>query len=351
MPETPLKIPVRFAFLEVTSRCNFRCQTCPLVRMKRPMVDMPTDLALRLVDDLVDNFVFEDLAFHVMGEPALHPDIGLVVRHALERGATVNFVTNGSVLDESVLHTLVANGCWRIVVSVHTKDLETSRSRAEAGTRRFSRYERKVQSLVGRFLTLRAAAESSTMLELHYLDTSAYRPRLDVIGDRRTAQFVVDEWSQWLVGSGFEGRAAALPAPADSGGLGVLHQTDPAGGSVELARGLRVRFKRSYSFGNSVVDNLVRVTPVRAGTCKLPAEQIAILSNGDVVSCCVDHEGVNVLGNVNVHGNLRDIWTGPVATRFRSEFAAGRVPSARCAQCLGRRFRAARRASQEAEYA
>jgi radical SAM protein with 4Fe4S-binding SPASM domain len=76
-------------------------------------------------------------------------------------------------------------------------------------------------------------------------------------------------------------------------------------------------------FGNR---ELVRDTNENAegdrgtGTCcSAPFDDVVILWNGDVVLCCYDHDGFNVIGNIN-EDSLKNIWQSEKVKRIRDLF-------------------------------
>ncbi len=56
-----------------------------------------------------------------------------------------------------------------------------------------------------------------------------------------------------------------------------------------------------------------------AKPCAAPFYEVSILWNGDVVLCCYDYDGFNVLGNINTH-SLAQIWKGEKIKKIRQIF-------------------------------
>jgi len=99
--------------LRLTMRCNLRCRMCHVVHSQddtaqrlRETRDIPTDLALRLMDEIAEINAYVSLSG---GEPLMHQDIGAVVRRASERGVVAMMATNGTLLAERA-DELVAGG-------------------------------------------------------------------------------------------------------------------------------------------------------------------------------------------------------------------------------------------------
>lgn len=72
------------------------------------------------------------------------------------------------------------------------------------------------------------------------------------------------------------------------------------------------------------------------GFCQGLRTHIAILSNGDVVPCCLDHDGVIKLGNIFVN-DLEDIINSPLYQKIKQGFAKRQVVHSLCQRCSYRR--------------
>ena len=102
--------------IEVTNRCNIRCKFCHFhgegAIKKRDIGDMPDYVWKKVLRDVeawssVDKQV--TLCFHGAGEPLLHPKLKEILARARKvSGASIGFMTNGMLLDESWAEFLVA---------------------------------------------------------------------------------------------------------------------------------------------------------------------------------------------------------------------------------------------------
>ena len=102
--------PIRqqsFVF-EATLRCNFDCGHCYNVwknGRSSPGGELPTEATLAMLDAMLTQ-TGARLVTVTGGEPLLRPDIFAIVDHLAARGAGVNFLTNGSLLDEAAIARL-----------------------------------------------------------------------------------------------------------------------------------------------------------------------------------------------------------------------------------------------------
>lgn len=69
-----------------------------------------------------------------------------------------------------------------------------------------------------------------------------------------------------------------------------------------------------------------------SGYCRALFDQIAVLSDGTVVPCCLDHEGTLALGNL-FRQELSDILASPLARAIREGFEKGERAAALCRRC------------------
>ena len=112
-PRPPLP---RSLYVETTSRCNSKCQTCILTFGGR---EPARDLTLAEFRRIVDQFpVLERVVLHGIGEPLLVRDLPAMIRHAKARGAQVLFNSNAITLTRRWQEALVDAGLDELRVSL-----------------------------------------------------------------------------------------------------------------------------------------------------------------------------------------------------------------------------------------
>ncbi len=113
--------------LLISYRCNLRCKmcfyynevekdkTCKLIEDRAQQ-----ELTLPQIKDLIDQCA--DMKVKVFtihgGEPLLYPNIFKVSKYARDKGMLVNFVTNGSLIDEAMAKKIVDAGINHITFSL-----------------------------------------------------------------------------------------------------------------------------------------------------------------------------------------------------------------------------------------
>ena len=132
-PALTLRPPLpRSLYVETTSRCNSKCQTCILTFGGREPAE---DLTWSQFRQIVDQFpVLERVLLHGIGEPLLNPDLARMVAHLTGRGAAVVFNSNAISLSPTRAVALIDSG-------LH--ELRVSRSSSRSSPRRAERDQKE----------------------------------------------------------------------------------------------------------------------------------------------------------------------------------------------------------------
>src|SRR5439155_23807404 len=116
-PQLTLRPPLpRSLYIETTSRCNSKCQTCILTFGGREPAEDLTWVRFR---HIVDQFpALERVLLHGIGEPLLNRDLPRMVAHLHRRGAIVLFNSNAISLSVARADALIAAGLDELRVSL-----------------------------------------------------------------------------------------------------------------------------------------------------------------------------------------------------------------------------------------
>ncbi|HUT77091.1 MAG TPA: radical SAM protein, partial [Polyangia bacterium] len=112
--------PLRYLFLEITQRCNLACRHCGSDCGREPREgELSTGEWLGFIDTLAGRFRPRDV-FLVLtgGEPLCHADLPRILERAARHGFPVGLVTNGWLLDEHRVETLLRHGVTSVTVSL-----------------------------------------------------------------------------------------------------------------------------------------------------------------------------------------------------------------------------------------
>ncbi len=275
-------------YFEITNVCNASCSFCPKTKREKCFVsEEEFDAVTKKLQDKA-----EYLYFHLMGEPLLHPSVVKFAEIAKKRGFKVMITTNG-LLSDSVGKELISSGdVFKISFSLHS---------FEANKYSIS----KEQYLKNCFSLAEAAAERGTIAVLRLWNSDGGE---DNAQSKPFSEYVLSQINEYF-------------------------KTEP----TKNRSGLRIKDKIFVEWGERFFwpgqdeekDELF---------CHAISLQLGILSNGDVVPCCLDNDGGMVLGNI-FDNELEDILQGDMARNIRDSFSLGRAPTELCRKCgFARRF-------------
>lgn len=107
----------------LTRRCNLACAHCYIAAgtWQATDTDLTTDECLRIADEIL---AISPAPMFILsgGEPLLRTDLETLARHAVDRGATVVVGTNGTLLDDARIRSLMNAGVTGVAVSIDSLD-------------------------------------------------------------------------------------------------------------------------------------------------------------------------------------------------------------------------------------
>jgi radical SAM protein with 4Fe4S-binding SPASM domain len=230
------------------------------------------------------------LHFHVLGEPLLHPEIGTFLDKCAEFGYRVNIVTNGVLLGECGDALLGKPALRQLSVSLHSLSEQSARF-----------------SLDDYIETIRAFA-IKTLKQPGF----AISLRLWNFNGGEDLDF-----QSSVIGK----ICAAFSHPKVR--IDTLTPEHP----LRLAENVFVNPAPRFEW-----PDLANKEYGNRGFCHGLRDQIAILVDGTVVPCCLDHAGSINLGSIT-ETPIKDILSGDRAKRMRNGFAAGMVVEELCRKC------------------
>ena len=105
--------------IESTNVCNFNCQMCPRIVMKRPLKHMKITTYQKVISN-IGRIKHIDLTG--WGEPLTNPDIFKMVYLARKIAPNVSFTTNASLLQKNNAKKLAQSGITSLSVSLDSID-------------------------------------------------------------------------------------------------------------------------------------------------------------------------------------------------------------------------------------
>jgi radical SAM protein with 4Fe4S-binding SPASM domain len=313
--------------LEVTRSCNLGCRMC-LVRYRdvpnRREGSMPFETFRHVVDEIPG---LRAITLQGLGEPLLAPDLYRMIEYATERGITIGFNTNATLLTRARAERLIRARLDWLHVSIDGATAETYESIRDGSS--FEKVRRNLAGVVEAkrdlvsdrpdlmlifvamrrnvgelpaFVRLAAAAgvdDVHVQNLSHSFDDAVRLPGYDAI-----RAFTLEE-ALWTNG---DGESAFEEARAEADRLGV-----------------RLRLPRTTE----------REGPRRPGTpgCFWPWEEAYVHHDGKVQPCCmIMGEDRAVIGDVHEEGGFAAVWHGEAYRAFR-ERLLGEDPPDVCTGC------------------
>ena len=172
MPSALLKPPNR-ALWEITWNCDLRCEHCLVEGGRSKNGELDTAEALRLVDQLAELGVA--VVSLTGGEPLLRDDWPVLARAVRAKGMKLRFSSNGHLLDERVVQSLVELGVESFSVSLdgvkQTHDRLRHGPTGSSGNSSFDRVLRAVDLLSSTpiVVTVRTTVSKANIDELPQL--------------------------------------------------------------------------------------------------------------------------------------------------------------------------------------
>ena len=235
-------------YLEITTCCNRACSFCPGTARPAAFVTPETFRTLAAKLRPYGQYLY----LHVMGEPLLHPQLPELLEICRALDFRVTLTTNGTLLPARQPVLLAAPALRKVSVSLHSFEAN------EAGD--FRAY------LTGCTDFARAAMAAGVLTDFRLWNLDGAQTK--GLHDRN------DEILAHL--------HAAFSEPWQRNTWGW-----------RLAKGVFVSFGERFDWPDAQAADRGAL-----GRCRALSDQLAVLSDGTVVPCCLDHEGTLALGNI-----------------------------------------------------
>ncbi|MDA3809272.1 MAG: SPASM domain-containing protein [Spirochaetaceae bacterium] len=105
-------------YVEPTSHCNLECKTCIRNAWDEPMGNMSPGTYGKILKALEKSDPIPEIFFGGFGEPLTHPRILDMIGDAKKRGAHVELISNGILLNSTMSESIVDLGIDRIWISI-----------------------------------------------------------------------------------------------------------------------------------------------------------------------------------------------------------------------------------------
>ena len=265
------------AYIEITNRCNLRCAFCP--GTKREGKTMRAEEFSLVLDKLAG--AVEYIYLHVMGEPLSHPQLAEFLEIAAEKKMHVCITTNGTLLKKQHGTLLAADALYKVSVSLHS-------------------------------------------FEGNGLESAQYLEDIWQFADEASKRGVIVALRLWNEGGAEEQNSAIRAFLLEKCGLAAF--PEERNGSVKLREKLYLERAQKFEWPDMAAGEK------NTQFCYALRDQVAVLADGTVVPCCLDHEGDIALGNLFTQ-ELSEILESPRAKALKDGFSR-RCPSEElCRRC------------------
>jgi len=266
----------RKVYIEITNICNMNCSFCH--GHKRIPRQMNREEFTLILDKLTGQTKF--LYYHLMGEPLTHPLLPEFIKLAGERGYKSIITTNGTLLKKRG-EALLAAGIHKVNISVHS-------------------FEKGTED-----------------------DHKQYISEIAKFSKNAVNQGVVVALRLWNQGSD-EGKNEFT--------LKCLKESIP-GDWLDNPHGIRIRNKLYLEWGERFEwpDEDAQIKGDKF-SCYGLKDHFGILSDGTVVPCCLDSDGIINLGNI-FQQDIASILNSRRAIKMVEGFQCGEASEDLCKRC------------------
>jgi radical SAM protein with 4Fe4S-binding SPASM domain len=306
------------AWLEVSARCNLRCQMCAINydSRYRPQGTRPPFFQPELFARLRPIFPRLLRAYLFgLGEPTLNPYLIDYIRELSAAGVEVAFNTNATLIDDAKAREIADAGTKRVTVSIDGAQAETYEAIRVGAT--FEKVMRGIRALIaaGLEVDFSMVAMKSNLDDVPRLvDLCADVGGKGVHVEPLYSQVGSPELDEHYARENLGGVPGAVDRFEDAARRASQH-------------GIRFgsRFRGVETFDYVDVAREQRAT----WTCSEPWASIWVTSAGDVRTCCLNDKS---FGNLNEE-TFEEIWNGDAYQRFREQHARREHPEG-CANCI-----------------
>ena len=263
-------------YVEITNICNMNCSFCH--GHSRAPRQMSAEEFSLILDKLTEQTKY--IYYHLMGEPLTHPLLPDFIKMAEERGYKSIITTNGTLIDKRG-DELLSSGLHKVNLSLHSFE--------KCSVQELEKYVSKLADFA------KKAADKGVIVVFRLwnsdFDGGKNRTAIDLL-----KQYIHGEWK-------------------------------------ENTRGIRLRNKIFLEFGERFEwpDTNENIKGDRF-FCYGLKDQFGILSDGTVVPCCLDSDGVINLGNIFTE-DINSILNSERALKIIDGFKCGKASEELCRRC------------------
>lgn len=313
-------------YFEVTNCCNFKCDFCPINSSKREKRHMDFSLFKKGINDIVKDEITGTIAYHILGEPLLYPNIFEALEYVKIKGLRNDLTTNGSLLTEDRVKRIVEGSLIdKLNISVET--ISEKEHEARDSNISFEKYYGGILEAV-RYIK---KSGSKTNIELCLMNTFS-KKYFDIDKDmgviveknafkRKLIPFIIDIYKA------IDKKVTYNTVETLMNGINLQRP-----GLIRIDDNITVYVQLLADWGNAFTSKTVH--PCKHGCCGYALTNVGILNSGEVTICCVDYDGRTSMGNIH-NNSLKEILEAGKAGEILDGFSRMKVVEPYCQRCFG----------------
>lgn len=292
---------INSVYIEITNVCNLHCSFCPCGKEPTSRTFMDSNLFDACIAG-AQVIGATNVYFHVLGEPTLHPGFVHYLKKLEQTPLKLTLTTNGTTIERTGRQILASPAIRQINFSTHAY-AELPRETAE----------RYLQNVLD-FCSLAIVERPDLYINLRLWNVGAEE---------------ASSWNSYMLKRIHEtfgidvtpGHFCSRHKSFNITGRLYLHEdTRFEWPSLENRR--KTKDERDERIGKEIV----------AGTCRALDTHVAILHDGSVVACCLDHSGQITLGHIGEQ-SLAEIINSPMTQNIKEGFAQHELRHPFCQTC------------------
>ena len=258
-------------YLEITNRCNLNCPFC--IKNKRLLTDINKENYEYIISKIKP--YTKELYLHILGEPLIHPEIPYFIHYATKNGLMVNITTNGYLIDKIKNNRDI----HRLNISLHSFN---------------ESYGISIDKYLDNIFEVIDSIKSKTFVTL----------RLWV--NNKNTKYILKRINEQY-----------------NTNIDKLNKQE----KIKISSNLIID-----TFHEFIWPDLNNNYYSETGKCKGLIDHLGILSNGTIIPCCLDSNGIINLGNI-YEDNLEDILNSKRVKEIVDGFKKGYKCEELCRHC------------------